>query len=399
MPLSASECLAQVEDLAELERNRAELARRIEAEAARRAAAERVAAASAAAAAAHDDAFEEELLEKRNLTMIAPARLIAWRARVRKRHTERISKKLDSEKAMGGEVGHSPVAAPVAGAAPSEPVTPATSQSVKTRQVSSRLVKTSEPVTPATSQSVKFGAATTSSPVKTRQVSSQKSAKSILQRASAAALGTGAPLHVDSVPLPPPPPPGPPTIAFVRREEDDADLLDHLEGMSRKQKVGESAGVMAEMMLARARTNQPKEQGGAAVERTSVEQAVPTTHGEGWAKGKALWSTAKGAMRTETQVQKEPRAHSPNLGALDVPRNPPPTVHQRTAELSTDADGGAPSSQVLAGQMKAGKHRRKDMWKEVRAALSCLLSGLLNGPLMAPLINGSLDGPTHQRLP
>ena len=380
MPLSASECLAQVEDLAELERNRAELARRIEAEAARRAAAERVAAASAAAAAAHDDAFEEELLEKRNLTMIAPARLIAWRARVRKRHTERISKKLDSEKAMGGEVGHSPVAAPVAGAAPSEPVTPATSQSVK------------------------FGAATTSSPVKTRQVSSrqvssQKSAKSILQRASAAALGTGAPLHVDSVPLPPQPPPGPPTIAFVRREEDDADLLDHLEGMSRKQKVGESAGVMAEMMLARARTNQPKEQGGAAVERTSVEQAVPTTHGEGWAKGKALWSTAKGAMRTETQVQKEPRAHSPNLGALDVPRNPPPTVHQRTAELSIDGDGGAPSSQVLAGQMKAGKHRRKDMWKEVRAALSCLLSGLLNGPLMAPLINGSLDGLTHQRLP
>ena len=358
-----------------MERNRAELARRMEAEAARRAAAERVAAASAAAAAAHDDAFEEELLEKRNLTMIAPARLIAWRARVRKRHTERISKKLDSEKAMGGEVGHSPVAAPVAGAAPSEPVTPATSQSVK------------------------FGAATTSSPVKTRQVSSQKSAKSILQRASAAALGTGAPLHVDSVPLPPQPPPGPPTIAFVRREEDDADLLDHLEGMSRKQKVGESAGVMAEMMLARARTNQPKEQGGAAVERTSVEQAVPTTHGEGWAKGKALWSTAKGAMRTETQVQKEPRAHSPNLGALDVPRNPPPTVHQRTAELSIDGDGGAPSSQVLAGQMKAGKHRRKDMWKEVRAALSCLLSGLLNGPLMAPLINGSLDGLTHQRLP
>ena len=100
VPPSAAACLAQVEDLAELERNRAELARRLEA--ARRAAAEREAAAAAAAVvAAHDDAFEEELLEKRNLTMIAPARLIAWRARTRKRHTERISKELDSKKAMG----------------------------------------------------------------------------------------------------------------------------------------------------------------------------------------------------------------------------------------------------------------------------------------------------------
>jgi len=304
-----------------LERNRAELARRLEA--ARRAAAEREAAAAAAAvAAAHDDAFEEELLEKRNLTMIAPARLIAWRARSRKRHTERISKELDSKKAMGGEVGkgggmggkvgHSPVAAPVAGAAPSE-LKPAPPELKTVPQ---------EPVMPATSQSVKFGAATTSSPIKSRQVSSSPvksttSAKSILQRASAAARGTGAPLHVDSVPLPPPPPPGPPTIAFVRREEDDADHLDYLEGLSRQQKVGESTGAMAEMMLARARTSQPKEQGGAA-----VEQAVPTshgsTHGEGWAKGKALWSTAKGAMRTETkldetQVQEEPLMTSDDL--------------------------------------------------------------------------------------
>jgi hypothetical protein len=306
VPPSAAACLAQVEDLAELERNRAELARRLEA--ARRAAAEREAAAAAAAvAAAHDDAFEEELLEKRNLTMIAPARLIAWRARSRKRHTERISKELDSKKAMGGEVGkgggmggkvgHSPVAAPVAGAAPSE-LKPAPPELKTVPQ---------EPVMPATSQSVKFGAATTSSPIKSRQVSSSpvksttsattKSAKSILQRASAAARGTGAPLHVDSVPLPPPPPPGPPTIAFVRREEDDADHQDYQEGMSRQQKVGESTGTMAEMMLARARTSQPKEQGGAA-----VEQAVPTSHGEGWAKGKALWSTAKGVMRTETKL-------------------------------------------------------------------------------------------------
>ena len=62
VPPSAAACLAQVEDLAELECNRAELARRLEA--ARRAAAEREAAAGAAAvAAAHDDAFEEELLE------------------------------------------------------------------------------------------------------------------------------------------------------------------------------------------------------------------------------------------------------------------------------------------------------------------------------------------------
>ena len=332
LPLSASECLAQVEDLAELECNRAELARRLEA--ARRAAAEREAAAGAAAvAAAHDDAFEEELLEKRNLTMIAPARLIAWRARSRKRHTERISKELDSKKAMGGEVGqggvwggmggkvgHLPVAAPVAGAAPSE---------LKTAPHELNTAP-QEPVTPATSQSVKFGAATASSPIKSRQVSSSpvksttsvttKSAKSILQRASAAARGTGAPLHVDSVPLPPPPPPGPPTIAFVRREEDDADHLDYQEGMSRQQKLGESTGAMAEMMLARARTSQPKKQGGAAVEQSSqvkssqvkssqvksskaaVEQAVPTTHGEGWAKGKALWSTAKGAMRAETKL-------------------------------------------------------------------------------------------------
>ena len=324
MPPSASACLAQVEDLAELECNRAELARRLEA--ARRAAAEREAAAAAAAvAAAHDDAFEEELLEKRNLSMIAPARLIAWRARTRKRHTERISKELDSKKAMGGEVGqgggwggmggkvgHLPVAAPVAGAAPSE---------LKTAPPELKTAP-QEPVTPATSQSVKFGAATTSSPIKSRQVSSSPvksttSAKSILQRASAAARGTGAPLHVDSVPLPPPPPPGPPTIAFVRREEDDADHLDYLEGLSRQQKVAESTGAMAEMMLARARTSQPKEQGGAA-----VEQAVPTTHGsthgEGWAKGKALWSTAKGAMRTETkldetQVQEEPLMTSDGL--------------------------------------------------------------------------------------
>ena len=334
MPPSASACLAQVEDLAELECNRAELARRLEA--ARRAAAEREAAAAAAAvAAAHDDAFEEELLEKRNLTMIAPARLIAWRARSRKRHTERISKELDSKKAMGGEVGqgggwggmggkvgHLPVAAPVAGAAPSElktapPELKTAPLGLKTAPPELKTappeLKTAppEPVTPATSQSVKFGAATTSSPIKSRQVSSSpvksttsattKSAKSILQRASAAARGTGAPLHVDSVPLPPPPPPGPPTIAFVRREEDDADHLDYLEGLSRQQKVGESTGAMAEMMLARARTSQPKEQGGAA-----VEQAVPTshgsTHGEGWAKGKALWSTAKGAMRTETKL-------------------------------------------------------------------------------------------------
>jgi hypothetical protein len=300
-------------------------------EAARRAAAEREAAAAAAAvAAAHDDAFEEELLEKRNLTMIAPARLIAWRARSRKRHTERISKELDSKKAMGGEVGqgggwggmggtvgHLPVAAPVAGAAPSElktapPELKTAPLGLKTAPPELKTappeLKTAppEPVTPATSQSVKFGAATTSSPIKSRQVSSSPvksttSAKSILQRASAAARGTGAPLHVDSVPLPPPPPPGPPTIAFVRREEDDADHLDYLEGLSRQQKVGESTGAMAEMMLARARTSQPKEQGGAA-----VEQAVPTTHGsthgEGWAKGKALWSTAKGAMRTETKL-------------------------------------------------------------------------------------------------
>ena len=345
MPPSASACLAQVEDLAELECNRAELARRLEA--ARRAAAEREAAAAAAAvAAAHDDAFEEELLEKRNLTMIAPARLIAWRARSRKRHTERISKELDSKKArggevgqgggwggMGGKVGHLPVAAPVAGAAPSElktapPELKTAPLGLKTAPPELKTappeLKTAppEPVTPATSQSVKFGAATTSSPIKSRQVSSSPvksttSAKSILQRASAAARGTGAPLHVDSVPLPPPPPPGPPTIAFVRREEDDADHLDYLEGLSRQQKVGESTGAMAEMMLARARTSQPKEQGGAA-----VEQAVPTTHGsthgEGWAKGKALWSTAKGAMRTETkldetQVQEEPLMTSDGL--------------------------------------------------------------------------------------
>ena len=323
LPLSASECLAQVEDLAELECNRAELARRLEA--ARRAAAEREAAAGAAAvAAAHDDAFEEELLEKRNLTMIAPARLIAWRARSRKRHTERISKELDSKKAMGGEVGqggvwggmggkvgHLPVAAPVAGAAPSELKTapPELKTAPPELKTAPPELKTApqEPVTPATSQSVKFGAATTSSPIKSRQISSSpvksttsattKSAKSILQRASAAARGTGAPLHVDSVPPPPPPPPGPPTIAFVRREEDDADHLDYLEGLSRQQKVGESTGAMAEMMLARARTRQPKEQGGAA-----VEQAVPTTHGEGWAIGKALWSTAKGTMRAETNL-------------------------------------------------------------------------------------------------
>jgi hypothetical protein len=73
----------------------------------------------------------------------------------------------------------------------------------------------------------------------------------------------------------------------------------------------------------------------------------------------------------------------------DVPTNPQPKVHQRTVELSDDAYGGASSSLVLAGQMKVGKQRRKDMWKEVRAALSCLLSGLLTVHLMAPLINGS----------
>ena len=90
----------------------------------------------------------------------------------------------------------------------------------------------------------------------------------------------------------------------------------------------------------------------------------------------------------ETQVQKEPRAESPRAVG-DVPTNPQSKVHQRTAELSTDAYGGAPSSLVLAGQMKVGKQRQKDMWKEVRAALSCLLSGLLTVHLMAPLINGS----------
>ena len=82
----------------------------------------------------------------------------------------------------------------------------------------------------------------------------------------------------------------------------------------------------------------------------------------------------------ETQVQKEPRA----VG--DVPTNPQPKVHQRTAELSTDAYGGAPSSLVLAGQMKVGKHRRKDMWKEVRAGLELPLEWPVDWPL---------DGPTH----
>jgi hypothetical protein len=105
----------------------------------------------------------------------------------------------------------------------------------------------------------------------------------------------------------------------------------------------------------------------------------------------------------ETQVQKEPRAESPwdAWAVEDVPTNPltkpltkpltnpQPKVHQRAAELSDDAYGGASSSLVLAGQMKVGKQRQKDMWKEVRAALSCLLSGLLTVHLMAPLINGS----------
>jgi len=93
----------------------------------------------------------------------------------------------------------------------------------------------------------------------------------------------------------------------------------------------------------------------------------------------------------ETQVQKEPRAESPwdALAVEDVPTNPQPKVHQRAAELSDDAYGGASSSLVLAGQMKVGKQRQKDMWKEVRAALSCLLRGLLTVHLMAPLINGS----------